>query len=121
MNNFFKQIVIRYILRPKHKKRMSYSAYELAKGMKQLQRDMLRGVKNFFLIILGISSAAFGLEGFLLPNSFIDGGATGISLLITKLTGISLSILLVAVNLPFVLLGYKVIGKQFAVKTLLAI
>jgi uncharacterized membrane-anchored protein YitT (DUF2179 family) len=60
-------------------------------------------------------------ESFLLPNNFIDGGATGISLLTAEISGISLSILLVAVNIPFVLLGYKTIGKKFAIKTLLTI
>lgn len=121
MKNFFKQVAIKYILRPKKNYKASYSAYEIAKGMKELQRSLLRAVRNFLLIILGISSAAFGLEGFLLPSSFIDGGATGISLLITEVSGTSLSILLIVINLPFVLLGYKVIGKQFAIKTMLAI
>jgi uncharacterized membrane-anchored protein YitT (DUF2179 family) len=121
MENFFKQVAIRYILRPKKSHKASYSAYEIAKGMKELQRSILRGIRNLFLIILGISSAAFGLEGFLLPSNFIDGGATGISLLIAEVSGFSLSILLIVINLPFVLLGYKVIGKQFAIKTMLAI
>jgi len=121
MNNLFRQIVIRYILRQKHKSRASYSSYELAKGMKQLRRNILRSVRNFLFIVTGIFSAAFGLQGFLLPDKFIDGGATGISLLIAEVNGISISILLIIVNLPFVSLGYKLIGKQFAIKTMLAI
>ncbi|HEX8517138.1 MAG TPA: YitT family protein [Bacteroidia bacterium] len=78
-------------------------------------------VKDILLICIGILSAGFGLEGFLLPNSFIDGGVTGISLLMTELTGTSLSILIVLINLPFVFLGYKQIGKAFAIKSILAI
>jgi uncharacterized membrane-anchored protein YitT (DUF2179 family) len=73
------------------------------------------------LIVLGIFSAAFGFKGFLLTNQFIDGGATGISLLISALTKIPLYVLLIAVNAPFILLGYRLINKQFAIKTTLAI
>lgn len=56
-----------------------------------------------------------------MPNGFLDGGATGISLLISQLTGTKLSLLLLLVNLPFILLGYNLLGRQFAVKTALAI
>lgn len=78
-------------------------------------------LKDFVLIILGVFSAAFGFKGFLLTNHFIDGGATGIALLISALTSIPLYILLVLVNIPFIFLGYKIMGKIFAVKTALAI
>lgn len=82
---------------------------------------MRRQITNVFLILLGILSAGFGLKGFLLPNGFIDGGVTGISLLISKITGLSLSLLIVVINIPFVFLGYKNIDKNFAIKTLIAI
>ncbi len=78
-------------------------------------------LKESGFILLGITAAAVGLNGFLLPNSFIDGGATGISLILTDVTGIPLSVLLVVVNVPFVVLGFSVIGKQFALKSLVAI
>ncbi|WP_396636610.1 YitT family protein [Maribacter sp. R77961] len=78
-------------------------------------------LKDSFFIILGIFSAAFALESFLLPNKFIDGGATGISLLIAETSEIPLYLLILFVNIPFVILGYKVIGKLFALKTALAI
>lgn len=77
--------------------------------------------KDTILILIGIVSAGFGLKGFLLPNLFIDGGAMGISLLISETTGVSLSILIVAINLPFLLLGYSQIGRQFALKSIIAI
>jgi uncharacterized membrane-anchored protein YitT (DUF2179 family) len=70
---------------------------------------------------LGILAAAFGLESFLLPSKFIDGGATGISLLVTELTNIPLYLLIIGINVPFIFLGYKIIGKQFAIKTAIAI
>ena len=78
-------------------------------------------IKDYFLILLGVLSASFGLKGFLLSNNFIDGGATGVSLLITEISGIPLSILVFIVNIPFIILAYYVIGKTFAYKTILAI
>lgn len=78
-------------------------------------------LKDAVLILLAITSAGFGLKGFLLPNSFIDGGVTGISLITKQVTGISLSILIVVINLPFLLVGFSQIGKVFAVKSIAAI
>lgn len=78
-------------------------------------------IKEFALTALGVLSASFGLEGFLLPNDFLDGGVTGISLLISLLTGIELPILIVIVNLPFIWLAFTQVSKTFALKTLLAI
>lgn len=78
-------------------------------------------LRDSIFIILGIAFAAFGLESFLIPNSFIDGGATGISLLIANTWSIPLSILIIIVNVPFVILGFKVIGRPFAIKTMLGI
>jgi len=82
---------------------------------------MKRHLKDFILIVLGIFSAAFGFKGFLLTNHFIDGGATGISLLISALTGIPLYVLIIIINIPFIILGYKILGKAFAFKTIAAI
>ncbi|MBN1968333.1 MAG: YitT family protein [Candidatus Delongbacteria bacterium] len=76
---------------------------------------------DIFFICIGVLSAGFGLKGFLLPNGFIDGGAVGISLLIAELSGFSLSLLIFIVNAPFIYLGYKTLGKIFAVKTLAGI
>jgi len=83
--------------------------------------SLKRILKDIVFILLGIFSAAFGLKGFLLPNKFIDGGATGISLLVTELTSIPISILIIAVNTPFIILGVRVINKNFAFKTALSI
>ncbi len=85
------------------------------------RNSIIRSSKDFILITLGIFSAAFGFKGFLLTNNFIDGGATGISLLIASLTGIPLYQLIVIVNLPFVILGYTIIDKRFAFKMIAAI
>ncbi len=83
--------------------------------------DLKRQIKNFILITLGIFSAAFGFKGFLLTNHFIDGGATGISLLISALTKIPLYVLIICVNIPFIILAHQVMGRQFAIKTAMAI
>jgi uncharacterized membrane-anchored protein YitT (DUF2179 family) len=81
----------------------------------------IRQLRDAALIILGMLSAGLGLKGFLLPNGFIDGGVTGISLLISELTNWSLPLLIIVINIPFVYLGYKNIEKIFALKTLTAI
>ncbi|HVF88236.1 MAG TPA: YitT family protein [Pyrinomonadaceae bacterium] len=76
---------------------------------------------NAVFIILGILSAGLGLKGFLLSSRFIDGGVTGISMLLSDLFGMPLAVLLPLLNLPFIALGYRQIGKKFAVKSALAI
>jgi uncharacterized membrane-anchored protein YitT (DUF2179 family) len=81
----------------------------------------VRHSRDLILVLCGVVSACFGLKSFLMPNDFIDGGVTGISLLISTLTGWKLSYLIVIINVPFVLLGYKQIGKGFAIKTSIAI
>ena len=124
MKPFLTKIVIQLL----HKKKNDtseigpdYSNFQLAKGFLKLKIILLNQLKDFTLIILGIFSAAFGFKGFLLTNHFIDGGATGISLLISALTAVPLYLLILFVNIPFILLGYKVVGKAFAIKTTLAI
>jgi uncharacterized membrane-anchored protein YitT (DUF2179 family) len=80
---------------------------------------------NYFrdsvFILAGICCAAVGLKGFLLPNGFLDGGVTGISLLTNRLTGLNISILLFCINIPFIIIGSSQVSRGFAIKTLLAI
>lgn len=77
--------------------------------------------KSILLIVLGIFSASFGLKGFLIPNEFIDGGVTGISLLLSFTTEIPLSFLIFSINLPFIILGYNQISRTFAIRAFAAI
>ncbi len=84
-------------------------------------RRHLREVLNAALIALGILSAAMGLKGFLLSSRFIDGGVTGVSMLLADVTGVPLAVLIPVINLPFIALGYRQIGRKFAVKSALAI
>lgn len=97
------------------------SAIENDKAQRTFFIVLKRNIKDFILIVTGIFSASFGFKGFLLSNHFIDGGATGISLLISALTSIPLYQLIIGVNIPFIILAYKVMGKFFAIKTALAI
>lgn len=120
MNSLWKQIITQTIL-PKLKGGEQYSDYKLAKGYRELKILIKRYLKDLILITAGIFSASFGFKGFLLTNHFIDGGATGISLLISALTQIPLHLLLIGINIPFIFLGYKILGKVFAIKTALAI
>jgi uncharacterized membrane-anchored protein YitT (DUF2179 family) len=89
---------------------------------KEEQKKIIKdNIKSILLITLGIFSASFGLKGFLLPNHFIDGGVTGISLLTEYVTTLPLSILIFVINFPFIILAYKQISKILAIKTFLAI
>ncbi len=85
--------------------------------MKSLNKDLLGAV----LVILGIFSAGMGVKGFLLSSRFIDGGVTGISMLVSYGLGIPLYLLIPLINLPFIALGYRQMGFKFALKSVLAI
>ncbi len=119
-----KQLIKEKYLIPKHNgidADKESSSYDIAKRWYKMKRLVKGTFADLSLIVTGIISAGFGLKGFLLNNGFIDGGATGISLLLTELTGLPLSILLLLVNLPFMILGLRVVGKVFTIKAILAI
>jgi uncharacterized membrane-anchored protein YitT (DUF2179 family) len=97
------------------------SSYRAAKRYLQSWITIKSETKSFVLIVLGIFSASFGFKGFLLTNHFIDGGVTGISLLISETTKFPVSILIVLINIPFVIMSYFTLGKHFAFKTGFAI
>lgn len=80
-----------------------------------------RELCNVLLILLGILSAGMGIKGFLLSSHFIDGGVTGISMLLAEVLGFPLAVLIPLINLPFILLGYRQIGGRFALRSTLAI
>lgn len=85
------------------------------------KKKQLQHIKDSIFVVCGVVSACFGLKSFLMPSHFIDGGVTGISLLTSSLTGWNLSYLIAIINIPFIILGYKIIGKGFAIKTAFAI
>jgi len=115
-------IIVNEIKRSLGKKNAdNLSKYEMAKGAWRLRKTIRREIKEAFLMMLGILSAGFGLKGFLIPNGLIDGGVMGISLLIKKETGLSLSLLIILINLPFILMGWQQISKIFSIKSIVAI
>src|SRR5210317_1339678 len=89
--------------------------------VKSMHVELTHTVKDYIYIIIGVFAAGFGLKGFLLPNHFIDGGATGISLLLEYITTVDLSYLLVIVNIPFLILASKTINLKFAIRSIIAI
>ncbi len=82
---------------------------------------MIRSLGSYLWLAAGAFIAALGIDCFLLPNHFIDGGVTGISMLIAEKTGLPLALFLLLFNAPFVLIGYRQIGRTFAIKSFLAI
>ena len=122
MNPLFQQIIIENVKKGLQKKTTdTISNYAMAKQMRKLKVTAVYLFKDSIFISLGILSAGFGLNSFLLPNDFIDGGVTGISLLARALTNQPLSVLIVLFNIPFIILGYFQIGKAFVVKSIIAI
>lgn len=81
----------------------------------------LSNAKSLIFVLLGVVSAGFGLKSFLLPSHFIDGGATGISLLLTNLTGLPFSVIILIINLPFLVMGYRQFGASLFWYTFIAI
>ncbi|WP_026450299.1 YitT family protein [Aequorivita capsosiphonis] len=118
---FFKRIIIEVVsLRNKNRKQPA-SSESFNKSVTNLEVEVTHEISELFILILGVLSASFGLKGFLMPSGFLDGGVTGISLMINSLFGVSLSLLLVCFNLPFLILAYFSIGKRFAIKSVLGI
>ena len=83
-------------------------------------KELFSGSKSFELV-LGVGLALFALKGFMIPNHFLDGGITGVSLLVHELFHIRLSYLVVVFNIPFVMLAYKLLSKEIAVRSFVAI
>ncbi len=76
---------------------------------------------NILLLVSGTALAVLAMKGFMIPNRFIDGGITGISILLHEIFGINISFLMIGLNSVFIYLGYKRIGKTFAVQTTIAV
>ena len=78
-------------------------------------------IKNLLLIFVGTALAVLSMKGFMIPNRFMDGGITGISILLHEIFHINISFLVIILNVVFIYLGYKRIGKTFAVQTTIAV
>lgn len=119
MNKLYKNIIFQSLGFKRDKAQLPLQ--RKSKEYKNAKVEFTHLIHDSFFILIGVISAGFGLKGFLLPNMFIDGGVMGISLTIAELTQIPLSILIVAVNLPFLIMGFSTIGKQFAIKSIISI
>ncbi len=78
-------------------------------------------VSDIIYLVLGVISASFALKSFLVPNHFLDGGVTGISLLLHEVYHWNLGVILLVLNIPFIVLAYFQIGKHFAIRSFLTI
>ena len=123
MNTFFRKIVVDTV-RKKYRK-TAHTDYQseqsFRKQVNDLEVEITHEIHDIIYLLIGVLSASFGLKGFLLPSSFIDGGVTGISLIVRELTELPLSILIFTLNLPFVILAYIAISKRFAINSAVGI
>ena len=94
-------------------------AKAVRKTKKKLSKKKI--FQRIIMVILGACIMAIGLELFLVPNRILDGGIVGISIIISHLTALPLGIFIFLLNIPFIFLGYKQIGKTFALSTALGI
>ena len=78
-------------------------------------------IKEILLLAIGTLTAALGLRGFLIPNHFVDGGITGIALLLREVTLIPIAGTILVLNIPFIFLAYQHLSKEFTIRTLLGI
>ncbi|AXP79844.1 hypothetical protein CJ739_748 [Mariniflexile rhizosphaerae] len=123
MNPFLSKLLVdiaRKRLQSKQKNK-TVSKKEIVPLVRKFQVEISHAIKEYIFIVVGVFSAGFGLKGFLLPNRFIDGGATGISLLLQNITSLDLSYFLILVNLPFLILASRTIGLKFAIRSIAAI
>jgi len=97
---------------------------ERGQGMSLTKQNimiMLKKILRAILIMIGAFITAYGLEAILIPNNVSDGGVTGLSIVESQLTGLPLGILIALLNIPFIFLGYKQIGKSFAIYSIIGI
>jgi len=82
------------------------------------KKRIIKEIRQLIMITLGAVIAAAGLEFFLVPNNILDGGVIGLSIIAAELTGLTMSIFLIVLNLPFLYIGFRKIGMKFTIHTL---
>jgi uncharacterized membrane-anchored protein YitT (DUF2179 family) len=87
----------------------------------RIEWDSVWNLKNLLHLVLGTGLAVLAMKGFMMPNKFMDGGITGISILLHEIFHINISFLVIVLNVVFIYLGYIRIGKTFAVQTTIAV
>ena len=88
--------------------------------MAKIKNNRLKTILSYIMIILGAMLAAYSLDTFLIPNNILDGGVTGISIIISKVFSIPMSLLVILINIPFVYIGYRNLGKNFLIRTMIS-
>ncbi len=78
-------------------------------------------LSDIIFLILGVLSASFALKSFLVPNHFLDGGVTGISILLYEIYGWDLGLVLILLNIPFIVLSFSKVGRNFALRSTLTV
>lgn len=86
--------------------------------MSKIKNKTTRNLVSYVLLTIGAIISALALECFLIPNTILDGGITGISIILFKLFAIPVSLLVLVLNIPFVFVGYKNLGKHFLHRTI---
>lgn len=86
--------------------------------MSKIKNKTTRNLVSYILLTIGAIISALALECFLIPNTILDGGITGISIILFKLFAIPVSLLVLILNIPFVFVGYKNLGKHFLYRTI---
>lgn len=86
-----------------------------------MKNKLVQNIRKIILIIIGAAITAYGLEAVLIPNDVIDGGVTGVSIMGSEISELPLGLFLFILNIPFVYLGYKQIGKTFAIMSIIGI
>ena len=100
---------------------MEHTLVEVKKQIKVKKNSTLKRIIRMLLVIVGGFITAYGLEAVLIPNNVSDGGVTGLSIVGSELFGLPLGVLIAILNIPFVFLGYKQIGKSFAINSVIGI
>ena len=86
--------------------------------MSNIKKKTSKNIITIISLTIGSLIAAAALELFLIPNTILDGGVTGISIIIYKLFKIPLGLLVIVLNIPFIFIGYRNLGKAFLIRTL---
>jgi len=95
-----------------------YKTSNREQDLKSFAIEIRDEIKDALYLAIGVASAAFGLESFLIPNGFIDGGVTGVSLIVNAVAEVPVPLLLVILNLPFLIMGWRTISSRFALKSI---
>lgn len=121
MKKVFNYIISESVKRTFERRKIKHDKKLFDKAFNDLSVEFSHISMDIFFIVSGVLSASFGLGAFLLPNTFLDGGVTGISLITAELTGLSLSVLIVILNIPFIFIAFNTISRSFAIKSIFAI